>query len=223
VRVRLVALAVAGVSSIALAACGDSPSSDSPTTLGLTSTNWATVATVPQSEVSTVPRATPAPGETVPTEQTYTIQDGDTSRIKVATKCGVTVDALDAANTSTANYSMFFVGLEIIVPAGAIYQCGGTEATTTTAAGGTGTATATTTATGTGTTVAGSTTTTIAGGGDNCQAGSYTITAEDTTRVAVAQKFDVTVEQLDAANAATTGYSAFYPGLVIVIPPKAGC
>jgi hypothetical protein len=28
----------------------------------------------------------------------------------------------------------------------------------------------------------------------------------------------VTVEQLDAANANTPGYSAFYPGLEIVIP-----
>ena len=34
----------------------------------------------------------------------------------------------------------------------------------------------------------------------------------------VAEKFDVTVEALDAANANTNGYSSFYPGLKIVIP-----
>ena len=43
--------------------------------------------------------------------------------------------------------------------------------------------------------------------------GSYTITADDTTRLKVAEKFDVTVEALDAANANTSGYSGFYPGL----------
>ena len=34
----------------------------------------------------------------------------------------------------------------------------------------------------------------------------------------MAEKFDVTVEALDAANAGTAGYSGFYPGLKIVIP-----
>jgi len=41
--------------------------------------------------------------------------------------------------------------------------------------------------------------------------------------IKVAEKFDVTVEALNAANAATTGYSAFYVGLEIVIPAKADC
>jgi LysM repeat protein len=56
------------------------------------------------------------------------------------------------------------------------------------------------------------------GTGDDCEPGSYTITADDTTRLKVAEKFDVTVEALDAANANTNGYSGFYPGLKIVIP-----
>jgi LysM repeat protein len=56
------------------------------------------------------------------------------------------------------------------------------------------------------------------GTGDDCEPGSYTITAEDTSRVKVAEKFDVTVEALDAANVNTSGYSGFYPGLKIVIP-----
>ncbi len=56
------------------------------------------------------------------------------------------------------------------------------------------------------------------GSGDDCETGEYTITADDTTRLKVAEKFDVTVEALDAANAGTAGYSSFYPGLKIVIP-----
>ena len=39
----------------------------------------------------------------------------------------------------------------------------------------------------------------------------------------MAAKFDVTVAQLDAANASTKGYNSFYPGLTIVIPAKTGC
>jgi LysM repeat protein len=59
--------------------------------------------------------------------------------------------------------------------------------------------------------------------GDNCEAGSYTIEAGDTTRISVANKFDVTVEAMDAANEGTTGYEAFFPGLKIVIPAKDDC
>jgi LysM repeat protein len=64
---------------------------------------------------------------------------------------------------------------------------------------------------------------TIPEAGDNCAPGSYTIEEGDTTRLAVANKFDVTVEAMDAANAQTNGYSAFYPGLQIVIPAKSDC
>jgi LysM repeat protein len=64
---------------------------------------------------------------------------------------------------------------------------------------------------------------TIPDSGSNCPAGSYTIEAGDTARTKVASKFDVTVEALDAANASTSGYSGFYPGLKIVIPAKADC
>jgi LysM repeat protein len=59
--------------------------------------------------------------------------------------------------------------------------------------------------------------------GGNCEAGSYTIEAGDTSRFKVAEKFDVTVEAMDAANVSTNGYDAFYPGLDIVIPAKDDC
>jgi hypothetical protein len=39
----------------------------------------------------------------------------------------------------------------------------------------------------------------------------------------VAKKFDTTVQELDAINADTPGYSAFYVGLVIKIPAKTAC
>ncbi len=63
---------------------------------------------------------------------------------------------------------------------------------------------------------------TIPDAGDNCGEGEYTIVDGD-YEGKVAANFDVTVEALRAANASTSGYSAFYPGLTIVIPGKADC
>lgn len=63
---------------------------------------------------------------------------------------------------------------------------------------------------------------TIPDAGDNCAAGSYTIVDGD-YEGKVATKFDITVDALRAANASTAGYSAFYPGLQIVIPAKSDC
>ncbi|MBV1893494.1 MAG: LysM peptidoglycan-binding domain-containing protein, partial [Ilumatobacteraceae bacterium] len=39
----------------------------------------------------------------------------------------------------------------------------------------------------------------------------------------VADKFDVTLDALRAANNGTSNYSAFFPGLEIKIPAKADC
>jgi LysM repeat protein len=96
----------------------------------------------------------------------------------------------------------------------------GTKATTTTTAGSKATTTTTKGTKATTTTAAGGSSTTVAG---NCATGSYVITKDDTSRVKVAAKFDVTVAQLDAANTGTKGYNSFAPGLKIVIPKKAGC
>jgi hypothetical protein len=50
-----------------------------------------------------------------------------------------------------------------------------------------------------------------------CIPGTYEIEEGDFP-LRVAEKFDVTVAALDAANANTDGYGAFFPGLDIVIP-----
>ncbi len=47
---------------------------------------------------------------------TYTIQAGDTSRIKVASKFNITYQEMDAANTATPGYSSFLVGAKITIP-----------------------------------------------------------------------------------------------------------
>jgi LysM repeat protein len=48
---------------------------------------------------------------------TYTIEDGDIPAL-VAESLDVTVEQLDEANASTAGYSAFIVGVEILVPCG---------------------------------------------------------------------------------------------------------
>jgi LysM repeat protein len=57
-------------------------------------------------------------------------------------------------------------------------------------------------------------------GGTNPAEQSYTIGPKDVPYT-VANKFGVTVDALALANAGTTGYGAFYPGLVIKIPAGA--
>lgn len=55
----------------------------------------------------------PAPGE-CPT--TYTIQQGDTTRVGVAERFGITYQEMDAANANTPGYDSFVVGTEIVIP-----------------------------------------------------------------------------------------------------------
>jgi LysM repeat protein len=146
------------------------------------------------------------PAGTVTTEVTeYTVQKGDT-QFGVANRFSVTLDALNLANSDTAGYGAFYVGLKIKIPAGAVIPDPTASSTTTTLAGST----------------PAETTTTLAGGASNCAAGSYTIVANDLPST-VAKKFDVTKEQLDAANVNTKGYKNFVVGIKIVIPAKDGC
>ncbi len=196
-----------------LSACGDGSSTGSSTTgVNLNSTSFATLA--PTLSSLAVETSVPAEGQISPVAQEYTIQPTDTSRVKVANLFGITVAVLDQANVATPSYSAFYPGLKIVIPAGAKVP-GPTPTPTptpTSVAGGTDTATSTAT------TTADATSTSVASNGSGCATGSYVITADDTTRTKVAKKFDITVDQLDAANANTKGYSAFYPGLKIVIP-----
>lgn len=55
----------------------------------------------------------------------------------------------------------------------------------------------------------------------SCLPGQYFVKETDSPQI-VAQQFDLTVADLDAANVATVGYDTFSPGLVIVIPCGAG-
>ena len=191
------------VGAALFSACGDGATSGSSTTaVNMNSTSFATLAPT-QSTVPPTTNATQVEGEKTTTVTEYTIAENDVP-LKVAKLYGITVEALENANLDTAGYSAFYVGLVIKIPAGATVP-GTASVPTTTVAGTTESSTAATTAT------------TLAPTGD-CTIGSYVITEDDTSRTKVAEQFDITVAQLDAANANTSGYSAFYPGLKIIIP-----
>jgi len=181
-----------------LGACGDGAASGSSTStpVNLNSTAYATLAPT----LSTIPvEATlPTEGQISAAAQDYTIVAGDVP-VNVAKRYGVSLDALTLANANTANYASFYVGLVIKIPEGALVP-----APTTTVAVDTATANA-------------GTTTTVGADANGCTTGSYKIVAGDVPGK-VAKSFDVTLDQLDAANANTSGYKNFIVGVTIVIP-----
>lgn len=69
-----------------------------------------------EAETAEAGEAIPDPGSNCEAGS-YTIEDGDTSRTKVAEKFDVTVEAMDEANQGTAGYDAFFPGLKIVIPA----------------------------------------------------------------------------------------------------------
>lgn len=141
--------------------------------------------------------------------QEYIVQSGDAVSL-IASRFGVAMADIAAYNEWPNGVNQnIFPGDVIMIPPGALVPDAAPPATASTD-GDAGTATGGETGT--------PTQTTLAGADGECVEGSYTITADDTTRTRVANRFDITVDQLDAANSNTPGYSAFYPGLEIVIP-----
>jgi LysM repeat protein len=210
-RSRLIVAGLAVAGSLALGACGSGSAgtSSNSTILPLTPTNFATIPTVPATTTTTVP---PAPGQSIGGESTYVIVAGDYPST-IAKKFGVKFQDLLTLNGWTLNGDQVTnfpaVGTQIKIPAGAT-QPGAATPTATTAAAAPGATT---------TTAAASTPTNSAG---PCVEGTYTIQKGDIP-INVAKKFDLTVDQLNAANANTKGYKAFPVGLKIIIPKGSNC
>ncbi|CAN0378331.1 unnamed protein product, partial [Phaeothamnion confervicola] len=199
------ALIVAGAALLLLTSCGSDATGASTTVIQVGPTNFVTVPP-PSTTDPTATTAVPAPGETILSPQTYEIVGGDYPLL-VAKKCGVTKDALDAANADTDGYAVFPVGVKINVPAGALIGCTGVvdAPTTTTAVAGGETPSVTTTTS----KPAATTTTTEKLEDGACKAvGTYKIVEGDLPSK-VATNFDVTVAQLDKANVTTKGYKNF--------------
>ncbi len=199
------------VAALVLGACGGSDSSSpSRETISLDTGSTAFI-TVPP---ATAPPTTILPADgTVQTEQLYTIQSGDWPG-RIADLFEVTVEDIGNYNgwvacTALSCPEFPFPGTEIRIPPGgrSLETAGGTDDGVENVTGGEAEQTAGDT---------------IPEAGDNCQAGSYVIADGDFPN-RVAERFDVTVEALNAANVGTDGYGAFIVGVTIVIPAKDDC
>ena len=194
---------------LGLTSCGDSDgSAQSATTVTIQPTSY-----VIREQVTTTstPVANSANAEgRSPVEQAYTVQAGDYP-VKIATLYDVDLDELRNFNQWEADFSDFpSVGETVRIPPDAKFINPNAPETTEEA----------TEDTEANEEEDGSTTSTVLGG--PCDPGTYTLEAGDYPG-GVAEKFDVSVEALNQANAATAGYDVFYVGLDIVIPPPSDC
>jgi LysM repeat protein len=198
--------------AILISACGDGDDETSNTpVVAIQETSY--VVKEPATTTTTLPPDLSADGAISSVEQLYTIEAGDAVS-SIANKFGITMEELANYNEWPEGISHpIYPGEEIRIPPNSkIPSAAEADEDETDDTADTSDETDSTEAD------TESTDAPPSGSGDDCEPGSYTITADDTTRLKVAEKFDVTVEALDAANANTSGYSGFYPGLQIVIP-----
>ena len=189
------------VGAFILASCGTADDTATRSTIDLSADSTAFVVRPPATTIAPADTAAPEAGTVVDGEQEYVVQAGD-APIVVANRFNVSVDDLIAYNEWGPG-EFAFPGETIKIPPGGTAP-GAAPAASTEAA-----ETAEPAAT-------------IPDAGDNCAPGSYTIVAGD-FEGKVASNFDVTLDALRAANTNTPGYTAFFPGLDIVIPAKADC
>lgn len=198
-RASLLARAVVVCAVPLISACSDGSAGGPTTVLPITeSTPYSTV-TTSTSPPTTQPAAAPSSPPTPPAGVAdYVVKDGDVL-VNIARTFGTTAEFIAQLNGWTDGIDhVIYQGLTIKVPSNSVTP---PPAESTTPPPPTQSTTPP----------------------DPCAQGTYTITEDDTSRLKVATKVGTTVEALDAANADTPGYSAFYPGLEIKLPKKAGC
>lgn len=201
VHLRWVVPVCVGLAGVLVSACGTAATATTTSVVNMESTNYATIPPTPSTLPPTTTTTIFIPQDLTPGTVTtqvieYTIRESDISRTKVADYFGITYQQLDAANVETSNYSSFYPGLVIKIPAGATIPEGYGETST-------------------------ETETTDGGLGSDCIEGEYVLVEGDSPG-SVANDFGITTEQLAAANATNPKYAAFVIGTRIIIP-KASC
>ncbi len=207
-RTGVAALAAAALAGLAgLTACSDPGSTASVSTVAIQPSSYvvkepATTTTVPTSAVADAEGRSAA-------EQTYVVQSDNDVPYNIARMFDISLDELRNYNGwEEGTYAGFpGKGGTVRIPPGAKFI--DPNATTTTEAD-----------TGEGETAAAASTT-EAPGGDRCHP-TYTIEAGDAPLV-VTRKFDITLDQLNAANVGTPDWPNFYTGRTINLPPPADC
>jgi LysM repeat protein len=200
--------ASATVPLLLVSACsGDGTADGSGTNLTpITGSSYVTILPVTTTTTTTVAPGAgggPEPGTVSEQEQIYVVQAND-GPAKIANLYGITMEQLFNYNEyPEGDQHVFLVGEEVRIPPGAqVPATGGTPAATTVPP--TGGETETTAPPGT-------------TGEGECPT-TYVIQSGDTSRIRVAERFGITFEQMDAANANTPGYQNFVVGTPITIP-----
>ncbi len=196
------------IGAVVLSSCGGGETGVTQSTLDLSAASTAFVVRPPattQPPADTL--AATDPDAVVEGIQEYTVQSGDAPYVLVS-RFGITLEDLLGVNEWTDPSQFPFPGTVILIPPGAksVTAPAATDSADTASDPGATPAPAAT----------------IPDAGDNCAQGTYTIADGDFPN-RVAEKFDVTVDALNAANAGTPGYGAFIVGVEIVIPAKADC
>lgn len=190
----IVVAALAVVPLTVVAGCGDTSAGTANNLTPITGSNYVTIQPATTTTTTTVVPGVTAPsqvGQLSPQEQIYVVQPND-GPAKIAALYGITMDQLIAYNAYPEGAQhVFLVGEEVRIPPNSkIPDLSGTADPTADPA--------------------------PTGSGD-CPT-SYVIQAGDTSRIAVAEQFGITFEQMDAANVNTPGYQSFIVGTPITIP-----
>ncbi len=194
------------IGAIILSSCGGAETGATQSTIDLSAASTAFVVRPPATTEPTDSAVDPE--GTVEGTQEYTVQSGDAPYVLVQ-RFGITLEDLLGVNEWTSPNQFPFPGTVILIPPGGKSVVAATAVTPEGDSSTDDTSEATPSET-------------IPDAGDNCSQGTYTLVDGDYPG-AVASKFDVTVDALNAANVNTSGYSAFYVGLEIVIPAKSDC
>src|SRR6478735_4031408 len=194
------------IALVALTSCGGDDAAGTTTVVQIQPQSYNTQPQVLPS--STAAGGAPAgdPGAVAGVEQVYTVRSNDTLS-GIATRYGITID--DVANYNSWSEGTSHVlqpGDEVKIPPQAKIP---EEATADTSDG-------SNSASGDTQPPALSDEKPRCANGD--LQGTYEIKETDQVKSKVAEALNVTVQELDAANANTSGYQAFYPGLEILVP-----
>lgn len=200
--------AVALTALIGLTACGGDDDAATVTTISIRPSSYEVKPPATTTTIVTV-AAPDADGRSA-AEQVYTVASDNDVPFNIAAKFDIPLDELRNYNGWDEDYSGWpGVGGTVRIPPGAKFI--DPTATTTTVADDPDTSD--------GTATEGST---AEAGGDRCNP-TYTVEAGDAPLV-VTRKFDITIEQLDAANVGVTpDWPNLYTGRDIRLPPPADC
>jgi LysM repeat protein len=202
---RAVVAFLVGAGSVTLAGCGDNNTAAGDSLTEVRETSYVTME--PATTTTTISAANttvPPEGAIDPNEQTYLIQSGDTVW-GIANKHGISIEQLVTYNQWPNGQShLLIAGQEVRIPPNS--KVPGT--------GGGGSSSAST-----GTTPPASGTTPPATESEGC---THTIESGDNpTRVA--NRYDISVQVLEQANAGNPAYQSFLIGSTLNIPAGADC